>query len=93
MGFISAGDGRDRTVRGPKATTGAEEVKNALRANTERAAARGVFGVPTFEVDGELFWGADSIEFVAAFLADPSVLRNDEVRRLDGLPVAAARKA
>ena len=72
---------------------GAEEIKNALRSNTEQAAARGVFGVPTFEVDGELFWGADSIEFVAAFLADPSVLRNDEVRRLDGLPVAAARKA
>lgn len=72
---------------------GAEEIKDALRRNTEQAAASGVFGVPTFEVDGELFWGADSIEFVGAFLADPSVLRNDEVRRLDGLPVAAARKA
>jgi 2-hydroxychromene-2-carboxylate isomerase len=71
---------------------GAEEIKDALRRNTEQAAARGVFGVPTFEVDGELFWGADSIEFLNAFLADPSVLRNDEVRRLDGLPVAAARK-
>lgn len=72
---------------------GAEEIKNALRSNTEQAAARGVFGVPTFEVDGELFWGADSIEFLNAFLTDPSILRNDEVRRLDGLPVAAARKA
>ena len=72
---------------------GAEEIKNALRSNTEQAAARGVFGVPTFEVDGELFWGADSVEFFSAFLTDPSILRNDEVRRLDGLPVAAARKA
>jgi len=70
-----------------------EEIKAALRKNTERAAARGVFGVPTFEVDGELFWGADSIEFLNAFLADPTLLQNDEVRRLDGLPVAAARKA
>ncbi len=69
-----------------------DAIKEALRKNTEAAAARGVFGVPTFEVDGELFWGADSIEFLNAFLADPSVLRNDEVRRLDGLPVAAARK-
>jgi len=69
------------------------EIKDALRRNTEQAAARGVFGVPTFEVDGELFWGADSIEFLNAFLADPAVLQNDEVRRLDGLPVAAARKA
>ena len=71
---------------------GAEEIKDALRSNTEQAAARGVFGVPTFEVDGELFWGADSVEFLNAFLTDPSILRNDEVRRLDGLPVAAARK-
>ena len=70
-----------------------DEIKDALRRNTEQAAARGVFGVPTFEVDGELFWGADSIEFLNAFLSDPAVLRNDEVRRLDGLPVAAARKS
>jgi 2-hydroxychromene-2-carboxylate isomerase len=69
------------------------DVKDALRRNTDQAAARGVFGVPTFEVDGELFWGADSIEFLNAFLCDPTVLRNDEVRRLDGLPVAAARKS
>src|SRR5688572_25325683 len=70
-----------------------DEIKDALRRNTDQAAARGVFGVPTFEVDGELFWGADSIEFLNAFLADPAVLRNDEVRRLDGLPVSAARKS
>ena len=71
---------------------GSPEVKDTLRKNTEEAAARGVFGVPTFEIDGELFWGADSIEFVRAFLADPAVLRNEEMRRLDGLPVAAARR-
>lgn len=74
------------------ADLGAEPLKNTLRSNTEHAAARGVFGVPTFEIDGEIFWGADSVDFVNAFLADPTVLRNDEVRRLDGLPVAAARK-
>lgn len=74
------------------ATLGTGEIKDALRRNTEQAVARGVFGVPTFEVDGELFWGADSIEFLNAFLADPSVLRNDEVRRLDSLPTSAARK-
>jgi len=74
------------------ARLGDPEIKDTLRRNTEQAAARGVFGVPTFEVDGELFWGADSIDFVRAFLADPSVVRNDEMRRLDGLPVAAVRK-
>lgn len=74
------------------ARLGAPEVKDALRRNTEEAAAHGVFGVPTFEADGELFWGADAIGFVNAFLADPSVLGNDEMRRVDALPVGAARK-
>ncbi len=72
---------------------GAPEVKDALRRNTEDAIARGVFGVPTYEVEGELFWGADSIGFLNAFLADPAVLNNEEMRRADGLPVGAARKA
>ena len=71
---------------------GAAEVKDILRKNTEGAAQRGVFGVPTFEIDDELFWGADSIAFLKAFLSDPSVIKNREMRRLDGLPVAAARR-
>lgn len=68
------------------------EVKETLRRNTEGAIARGVFGVPTYAVDGELFWGADSLGFLKAFLADPAVLRNAEMRRVDELPVGAARK-
>jgi 2-hydroxychromene-2-carboxylate isomerase len=68
------------------------EVKSSLKTNTEQAIQRGVFGVPTLEIDGELFWGADSMEFAKAFLKDPSVVRNSEMKRLDGLPVAAARK-
>ena len=68
------------------------EIKTQLRSNTDEAVRRGVFGVPTFEVDGELFWGADSIEFLKDFLKDPAVLNNQEMQRLDGLPVAAARR-
>ena len=68
------------------------QIKDQLRKNTEEAAQRGVFGVPSFVVDGEVFWGADSIDFVKAFLADPAVLRNDEMRRVDRLPAAASRK-
>lgn len=67
-------------------------MKDTLRRNTEEAAARGVFGVPSFVADGEVFWGADALDFLNAFLANPGVIRNEEVRRLDGLPVAAARK-
>jgi 2-hydroxychromene-2-carboxylate isomerase len=72
---------------------GAPEVKDTLRKNTEDAIRRGVFGVPTLEIDGELFWGADGMAFALAFLRDPAVIRNTEMQRLDGLPVAAARKA
>jgi 2-hydroxychromene-2-carboxylate isomerase len=68
------------------------DVKNILRNNTEAAAKRGVFGVPTFDADGELFWGADSIEFLKGFLKDSSVVKNQEMQRLDSLPVAAARR-
>lgn len=68
------------------------KAKDTLRSNTEAAIARGVFGVPTFDVDGELFWGADSMEFLRAFLADPATLTGAEMRRLDELPVAAARR-
>ena len=76
-----------------EARLAAPEVKDALRRNTEEAIAHGVFGVPSYEVDGEIFWGADAIGFVNAFLADPAALRNDEMRRADALPVGAARKA
>jgi 2-hydroxychromene-2-carboxylate isomerase len=49
-----------------------ESVKAALKAHTEEAIGLGVFGVPTFEVDGKLFWGFDALPMLAAYLAgDP----------------------
>ena len=69
------------------------EMKDALRMNTEEAAARGVFGVPSFVIDGEMFWGADAVDFAKAFLTNPSAVRNDETRRVDSLPVAASRSS
>jgi 2-hydroxychromene-2-carboxylate isomerase len=39
-----------------------EAVKGALREATERAAALGVFGVPTLLVGGEVFWGDERVE-------------------------------
>ncbi len=75
------------------ASLGAPQVKEALRRNTEEAAAAGVFGVPTLVMDGEIFWGNDSIEFFKAWLADPGILARTEMRRIDALPVSAARKS
>lgn len=44
------------------ARTDEPAVKARLTAATADAVARGVFGVPTFELAGELFWGADRID-------------------------------
>lgn len=39
-------------------------VKEALRASTEAAVARGAFGAPTFFVGDQMFWGNDRLMFV-----------------------------
>ncbi len=44
-------------------------VKRGLRDLTDEALSRGIFGVPTFVVDGELFWGHDRMDHVARHLA------------------------
>jgi 2-hydroxychromene-2-carboxylate isomerase len=49
-----------------------DPVKAQLKANTDAAAAAGVFGVPMFELQGRLFWGFDSLPMLRACLAgDP----------------------
>lgn len=48
------------------------EVKAALKAHTDEALRRGLFGVPSFELEGRLFWGLDSLDLLAAALrGDP----------------------
>jgi 2-hydroxychromene-2-carboxylate isomerase len=44
-------------------------IKAELAANTAAAREAGVFGVPTFVVDGQLFWGQDRIDLVSRALA------------------------
>jgi 2-hydroxychromene-2-carboxylate isomerase len=44
------------------AAAGTQEVKEALRAQTAKARALGIFGAPTFIVGGEMFWGDDRLE-------------------------------
>jgi len=70
-----------------------DTVKDALRANTDRALQAGVFGVPTLQVGDALFWGNDAHDFALAALDDPTVLDDPEMRRIATLPVAASRTA
>jgi 2-hydroxychromene-2-carboxylate isomerase len=44
-----------------------EQTKTALRAQTEQAASRGVFGAPTMFVGDEMFWGNDRLDDAIAF--------------------------
>ncbi len=50
------------------AATQQPAVKDALKANTEDAIKRGVFGAPTFFVGDEMFWGSDRLQLLSAFL-------------------------
>jgi hypothetical protein len=43
-------------------------VKAELRTCTNDAVTRGVFGVPTFDVDGRQFWGIDALPMLRAAL-------------------------
>lgn len=45
-----------------------EDVKAQVKANTDQAIARGVFGVPTYAVDDKLFWGFDALPMLRAWL-------------------------
>ena len=71
---------------------GAEAVKQELRANGEAALAAGVFGVPTFVMDGQTFWGEDATGLFAAFVEDPDLFRAPEMARLEAIPVGISRK-
>ncbi|MBL8447052.1 MAG: 2-hydroxychromene-2-carboxylate isomerase [Zoogloeaceae bacterium] len=48
-----------------------EEIKTALRRQTERATELGIFGAPTFLVGSEMFWGNDRLEDALAWAIQP----------------------
>lgn len=56
----------DAGLRGGEIVRRCDEVKDVLRANTDRALSLGVFGVPTFRVGDALFWGQDHLEAALA---------------------------
>jgi len=53
----------------PSREPGSEAVKLQLKAHTDEAIAASVFGVPTYEVEGKLFWGFDALPMLRAYLA------------------------
>ena len=41
-----------------------QAAQERYEANTQRAIEAGVFGAPSYAIDGELFWGQDRLDFV-----------------------------
>lgn len=73
------------------ALASAQEAKDRLRANTDEAIGRGVYGVPTFHCEGELFWGDDSTDMFIAWLEDRELFARGGMARIRNLPVGVVR--
>ena len=73
-----------------------DQSKAALRANTDEAIARGVFGVPTFAVPTDeghtLFWGVDAFPMLLDFLEAPDLFETEPYAGADRIEFAIARR-
>ena len=68
------------------------EIKARLKANGDRAIAAGAFGVPTFVIGGEVFWGDDAFDMVLDYLENPDMFFDDDMKRAVGLVPTAVRR-
>lgn len=77
----------------PARDPASDDVKAALKDATQEAIARGVFGVPTFAVDGKLFWGLDALPMLRAWLQGDAWFDTqwDAAVRASAVPVKPAR--
>ena len=66
-------------------------LKKILRANTSRAIENGVFGVPTFVVDRQIFWGGDSSDMMLDFIKNPELFSSEEMKRVSSMPMGLIR--
>jgi 2-hydroxychromene-2-carboxylate isomerase len=75
----------------PQRDPGSDAVKAELKANTDAAIARGLFGVPTCEVDGRLFWGFDSLAMLRAYLDGDAWFASGAWEQAAGIPAGKTR--
>ncbi len=60
-------------------------VKAQLQESTRQAIDTGIFGVPGFVIDDEIFWGFDSMDFVQQFLNNPRLFSEPDMRAADSV--------
>lgn len=68
------------------------EVKELLKKHTDSALEIGVFGVPTIEVDGKLFFGLDSLPMLAAYLRNDAWFEGSNWDDVLSISVGASRQ-
>jgi len=68
------------------------EVKELLKAHTKAAISKGVFGVPTLEVDGKLFFGLDALPMLVAYLKQDAWFAASAWNDVLKIPVGTARQ-
>jgi 2-hydroxychromene-2-carboxylate isomerase len=66
-------------------------VKDLLKVHTHSAISNGIFGVPTLEVDGKLFFGLDALPMLAAYLKQDDWFEGSVWDDVTKIPVGAAR--
>jgi len=71
---------------------GRSAVKQELRRTTDEAIARGVFGVPTFVLGDELFWGHDRMPHLAQRLDGRLLAVDAAARRMLDRPRGVVRR-
>ena len=76
----------------PQRDPAGDAVKGELKANTEAALARGLFGVPTCEVDGRLFWGFDALPMLREYLDGNAWFEGGAWEQAARLPAGQTRK-
>lgn len=70
----------------PALDPASDTVKTRLRQETDAALAAGLFGVPTFGVDGRLFWGLDALPMLRRCLDGDPWFDSDEWQRAADRP-------
>ena len=77
----------------PNRTVNGEDVKAQLKAHTEEAIARGVFGVPTLGVDDKLFWGFDALPMLRDYMSGEAWFQGGAWDGVSRIRVGVARSA
>ena len=87
---VVVGLGLDAAALGER--IGEEPVKRDLRDLTREALERGIFGVPSFEYEGDIFWGHDRLDHLAARLTGALADLGPELDEMEHRPSGVTRK-